>query len=61
MNGWGLVQDGRTRAAVQDERKKYGRLSQASTYTANLPPFGRALPPCTDGSAHHFSASRRTP
>ena len=30
-------------------------------YTANLTPFGRALPPCTDGSAHHFSASRLTP
>ena len=30
-------------------------------YTTNFAPLGRLLPPCTDGSAHHFAASRRTP
>ncbi len=30
-------------------------------YTTNPDPRGRLLPPCTDGSAHHFAASRRTP
>ena len=32
-----------------------------SIYTTNPAPLGRALPPCTDGSAHHFADSRRTP
>ena len=32
-----------------------------SPYTTSRLPLGRALPPWTDGSAHHFSAKRRTP
>ena len=36
-------------------------LRTTTLYTTKRLPSGRALPPWTDGSAHHFSAKRRTP
>ena len=42
----------------------YGNVADADPAKgwrlASLVPFGRALPPCTDGSAHHLAARRRT-
>ena len=35
-------------------------LSLLVAHITSAAPFGRALPPCTDGSAHHLADSRRT-
>ncbi len=36
-------------------------MGPPAPYTTSRASRGRALPPWTDGSAHHFSAKRRTP
>ena len=41
-------------------RRNDGLGAGPGDQTTNSASFGRELPPCTDGSAHHLAASRRT-
>ena len=41
--------------------RDYGETGLLNPYTTSRASFGRALPPCTDGSAHHLAESSLAP
>ena len=60
LRGGSVCGDDRSGVCQADRRGGVGLGALSTLYITNRASRGRAFPPCTDGSAHHFSERRRT-